>query len=63
MAKPKIISKIEEKANIYSPSLTGVPTAPTANANTDNTQIATTEFVNDAIETKMGDVTNALNNI
>lgn len=32
-----------------SPALTGVPTAPTANPNTNNTQIATTEFVKTAI--------------
>ena len=30
---------------IYSPNLTGVPTAPTATAGTNTTQIATTEFV------------------
>jgi hypothetical protein len=30
--------------------LTGTPTAPTAAANTDNTQIATTEFVHDVVD-------------
>ena len=34
---------------IVSPELTGTPTAPTAASGTDNTQIATTAFVNDAI--------------
>jgi hypothetical protein len=33
------------KANLASPALTGTPTAPTANINTDSTQIATTQFV------------------
>lgn len=37
------------KAPIYSPDFTGTPTAPTASANTDTIQIATTEFVHDAI--------------
>ena len=35
------------KANITSPALAGVPTAPTAALATDTTQIATTEFVHD----------------
>ena len=33
------------KANINSPNLTGIPTAPTAAANTNTTQLATTSFV------------------
>lgn len=33
------------KANLASPSLTGVPTAPTAAVDTSTTQLATTEFV------------------
>ena len=37
------------KANIASPALTGVPTAPTAAAGTHTTQIATTAFVTTAI--------------
>lgn len=36
------------KANLLSPSLTGVPTAPTAAAGTNTTQIATTAFVTTA---------------
>lgn len=35
-----------KKANLASPTLTGTPTAPTAAAGTNTTQIATTEFVN-----------------
>lgn len=40
-----IIAKVNTKAPLASPVLTGVPTAPTANADTNTTQIATTEFV------------------
>lgn len=38
------------KAPLASPALTGVPTAPTAAPNTSTTQLATTEFVNQANE-------------
>lgn len=37
------------KANIASPAFTGVPTAPTASAETNTTQIATTAFVQEAL--------------
>ena len=37
------------RATLASPSLTGVPKAPTATVNTDNEQIATTAFVRDII--------------
>ena len=40
------------KAPLASPSLTGTPTAPTATAGTNTTQIATTAFVNTAISGK-----------
>ncbi|CAJ0592318.1 unnamed protein product [Cylicocyclus nassatus] len=40
-----------KKADVESPALTGTPTAPTAEKGTSTTQIATTEFVNDAIST------------
>ena len=40
---------INSKANTNSPALTGVPTAPTATTGTNNTQLATTAFVNTAI--------------
>jgi hypothetical protein len=39
------------KANIDSPTFTGTPIAPTATASTSTTQIATTEYVTDAIST------------
>lgn len=38
---------LAEKAPINNAALTGTPTAPTADAATENTQIATTEFVHD----------------
>lgn len=41
-------------APLSSPALTGVPTAPTATVGTDTTQIATTEFVQDAIDKLIG---------
>lgn len=47
------------RAPLASPAFTGTPTAPTAAANTDNTQIATTAFVHDvvdALDTGVSDV-------
>ena len=44
-----VTNALSAKAPLESPSLTGVPTAPTAAYGTDSTQIATTEFVQDAI--------------
>lgn len=38
------------KANLASPTLTGTPTAPTATAGTNTTQIATTAFVKTAVD-------------
>jgi len=38
-------SKLDLKANLASPALTGIPTAPTAVNGTDTTQLATTAFV------------------
>lgn len=40
---------LNDYAPLASPALTGTPTAPTANAGTNTTQIATTEFVTNAI--------------
>lgn len=40
-----IQTAVNSKANIASPALTGTPTAPTAAAGTNTTQIATTAFV------------------
>nr|MCU0362182.1 hypothetical protein [Bacteroidales bacterium] len=39
------------KADLASPALTGIPTAPTAGAGTNTTQLATTAFVTGAIAT------------
>ena len=40
---------VNSKANSISPAFTGTPTAPTASAATNTTQIATTEFVTTAV--------------
>ena len=42
-------SALDLKANLASPALTGIPTAPTPADGTSNTQIATTSFVNTSI--------------
>ena len=42
--------QLDAKAPLADPAFTGVPTAPTAVVGTDTKQVATTEFVNDAIE-------------
>ena len=44
-----VTSNLATKAPLASPSLTGTPTAPTASANTNTNQIATTAFVTGAI--------------
>jgi hypothetical protein len=44
-----IASAISSKADLNSPALTGTPTAPTATAGTNTTQIASTAFVQTAI--------------
>jgi len=50
-------------APISSPALTGTPTAPTALANTNTTQIATTEFVTGAITSLINGAPGALNTL
>ena len=49
--------------SLTSPTLTGTPVAPTATAGTDTTQIATTAFVQDAIELVVGAAPSALNTL
>ncbi len=49
MIKKLIKNLFIKKADLNSPSLTGIPTAPTATSGDDSIQIANTEFVNDAI--------------
>ncbi len=58
-----IQGQIDLKAPLASPALTGTPTAPTATAGTDTTQIATTAFVQDAIELVIGAAPAALNTL
>ena len=45
-----VFAALAEKAALASPALTGTPTAPTPLSTDDSTQIATTAFVNDAVE-------------
>lgn len=45
-----LTTDLGKKANLASPTFTGTPKAPTAALGTDSTQIATTAFVQDAIE-------------
>lgn len=42
-------SALDDKADLASPTFTGTPTAPTAASGTNNTQVATTAFVQDAV--------------
>ena len=46
-----ITNSLAAKAPLASPALTGTPTAPTASANTNTTQLATTAFVQQEIGT------------
>ena len=48
------------KADLNSPDLTGTPTAPTAVAGTNNTQIATTAFVKNAVDTATAGLAGAM---
>lgn len=52
---------VATKADLANPTLTGVPSAPTASAGTSTTQIATTAFVTDAVAT--GKVNTALTGV
>lgn len=48
---------LDTKAPLASPALTGTPTAPTASAGTNTTQIATTAFVQTALSGKQNTIT------
>lgn len=50
-AETDISTLKSQKANIASPAFTGTPTAPTASTATNNTQIATTAFVQSVVPT------------
>ena len=52
-------STLDDKADNDSPALTGIPTAPTAAVGTSTQQLATTEFVMQAIDDLDGDATSA----
>ena len=55
------ITNVALKAPLASPALTGVPTAPTAAAGTDTTQVATTAFVKAAADAAQAAATSAAN--
>jgi hypothetical protein len=44
-----LVTHLAAKADLASPALTGTPTAPTASAGTNTTQLATTAFVQNAV--------------
>lgn len=54
---------LDNKANLASPTFTGTPAAPTANAGTNTTQIATTAFVNTAITNLINGAPGALDTL
>ena len=62
-ADPTTASAVALKANIASPALTGTPTAPTAAADTNTTQIATTAYVQTEISDLIGDAPVGLNTL
>ena len=53
-----VTNSLALKAPLASPALTGTPTAPTASANTNNTQIATTAYVDSAVSGASGTYSN-----
>jgi hypothetical protein len=58
-----LTSDLALKAPLASPALTGTPTAPTATAGTNTTQIATTEFVTGAVSDLIASAPGALNTL
>lgn len=56
-------SALALKAPLASPSLTGIPTAPTAASTVNTTQIATTEFVQTAVSNIVNSAPEALNTL
>lgn len=54
---------LSEKAPLNSPALTGIPTAPTAAAGTNTTQIATTAFVGTAVADLVASAPSTLNTL
>ena len=62
-ADPTTASAVALKADIASPALTGTPTAPTAAADTNTTQIATTAYVQTEISDLIGDAPSGLDTL
>ena len=58
-----VASDISSKANLASPTFTGTPAAPTAAAGTNTTQIATTQFVSNAVSNLVDTAPEALNTL
>lgn len=56
-------SALNLKANLASPAFTGTPTAPTAAAGTNNTQLATTAFVQAAVSSLVNAAPTALDTL
>lgn len=59
----KVVSLLESKAPLASPALTGTPTAPTATAGTNSTQLANTAFVTQAVSALVGGAPGALDTL
>ena len=58
-----LTTDLAAKAPLASPALTGTPTAPTAAAGTNTTQIATTAFVKNAVDTATAGLSGAMHYI
>jgi hypothetical protein len=58
-----IQAQLDDKAPLASPALSGVPTAPTAIAGTNNTQIATTAYADAAVAALVGSAPDLLNTL
>jgi hypothetical protein len=58
-----IQGQLDDKAPLDSPALTGTPTAPTATAGTNTTQVATTAFVGTAVSNLVGSAPELLNTL
>lgn len=54
---------LNNKANLASPTFTGTPSAPTAAAGTNTTQIATTAFVSSAVVTAIADAISGVTSV
>ena len=56
-------SSVAQDFELVSPTLSGTPTAPTANSGTNTTQVATTAFTQAAITTLIGGAPGALDTL